>query len=138
MNTEINTSKDTLLDVSDGWRIFATQHTAQLYLFGKNYIIFINGEAASTRLILAIFQGLEKIEFSAGCDSDSLTFHYAEGQRLSLVNFTVDEDSYEIFENHKPGLCIVSPAVIVQYGHPPILQEHLPSDCVLEVLHLLG
>jgi len=138
IKSSINPANDTLLEDIDGWRIYAAQHTAQLYLRDKNYFVFINGQEASTRLLIAINQGIEKIEFSAGCDSDSLTIHYGDGQVLSLVNFTVDQDSYEIFQNHKPGHCIISPHVIIQYGHPSILQDEVPSDWVLQVLHLRG
>ncbi len=138
MNSNIDPRNDTHLEVIDGWRIYAARYTAQLYLRGKNFFIFINGQEATTRLLLALYQGVEKIEFSEACESESLTIHYGQGEVLSLVNFSVDEDTYEIFQEHKPGHCIVSPHIIIQYGHPAIVEDDLPSGWVLQVLQLRG
>ncbi len=138
MNSNFDPTNDTLLEEIDGWRIFAARYSAQVYLRGKNYFVFINGEEATKRLLIAIIQCIEKIEFSPGCECDSLTVHYGEGNVLSLVNFSVDEDTYEIFQEHKPGHCIVSPHIIIQYRQPAILEDDLPSGWVLQVLHLRG
>jgi len=133
LNTHINPATDIQLEKIDGWKIYSTQQTIQLYLIGKNYIIFINGIEATKRLLVALNLGIKKIKFSIKNRSETLKIHYGDGRVLNLVNFNIDRSFFRMMQSDYPMQCTVSPAVVILYGHPPIPQENLPSGKVLQV-----